>query len=170
MNNVIYTYNVADTANNKVNLPKLDLELQGSETPNSKYVKPPYLFGGEIHFCFNTELTASELLIIDGIVTAHDGIEPPTAPYYVTERGEKISKLMLLAIHHPLLDNLDALSYLTDIDNYLNAWMRCGDNRVAVAKITEDANNISHPQHTYLNTVVNIEGQKCYEYLIAGIS
>lgn len=81
----------------------------------------------------------------------------------------KIVHMSNLAIAHPLLDNVDMASYQLSIDGYFNTWKRTGLSDILVDKILLDSSLVTHPQHVFLNTVVNEEGNKTFEFLISTI-
>lgn len=161
-------YDISQTANNAVNLQKLDLEIRASEI--EYYVTPVYQFGGNrIYVEFEQTPTAAHLLILDGIIAAHDGANANISEKEVNAREGKIRELTQMAIFHPLLDNVEATRYLTSIDNHFNAWKRSGITDVLVEQITADAANVGHPQHGFLNEVVNPEGNTTSEFLLSMI-
>lgn len=164
---IAYIFELTSTLNNKVNLEKLDLEIRASTIEN--YETPPYLYAGKLYIQFSQEATATDKTSLDAIVSAHDGIEAQISETFVQARELKIRELTEMAILHPLLDNGDVVEYLTSIDNWFNGWKRSGIDTSLVAKIVTDATSGTHPQDAFLNTVVNPEGNKTFEFLISMI-
>lgn len=162
-----YIYTLQETANGKVNLEKLDLEIRASTVPD--YVTPPKMYSGNIFIEVENGLSAADKLILDGIVANHDGEEADVSEDSVNKRENKIRELTELALLHPLLDNVDSVRYLTSIDNMFNAWKRSGVDTVLIEQIVADATSGVHPQDAFLNEVVNAEGNKTYEFLISVI-
>lgn len=156
-------YNISDTLNSKVNIQKLDLEIRASEIQN--FETPPYLFTNRIFIEFSETPTADDVTALDAIIAAHDGEEANVSEAQVNARETKIRELTEMAILHPLLDNNDAVEYLTSIDNWFNAWKRSGINTSLLTKIGTDAADVGHPQHAFLNVVVNPEGNTTAQFL-----
>lgn len=148
-----YIYELSETLNDKVNIEKLDLEIRASEIEN--YETPPYLFKGKVYIDFSIEPSVDHKNALDGIISSHDGEEAPTSEKLVTQREQKIRELTLMAIYHPLLNEVDTVEYLTSIDNWFNGWKRSGVTSAIVTKIATDAADTSHPQHGFLTTVVD---------------
>ncbi len=162
-----YIYQLSDTLNNKVNLEKLDLEIRASTVPN--FLTPPYMVTGRIFIEVSEALGTSDKADLDAIINGHDGEEANVSESHVNEREKKIRELTEMALYHPALDNGDTVEYLTSIDNWFNGWKRSGVDSSLVTKIVSDATSGSHPQDAFLNTVVNPEGNKTYEFLISMI-
>lgn len=158
-------YNVSDTLNNKVNLEKLDLEIRASIIEN--YNTPPYLYAGKLYIELSQQPTDAEKLQLTNIIAGHDGEYAAINEEQVKSREQKIRDLTEMALYHPDLVDEDTVAYLTSIDNHFNGWKRSGVSSVLQAKIVEDAQNTNHPQHAFLNTVVNTAGNKTFEYLIS---
>lgn len=160
-------YDLSVTLNNNVNLQKLDLEIRSSTI--ELYETPPYLFKGMLFIEFSGTPSAADITQLEAILAAHDGEDAAISEAQVNARENKIRELSQLAINHPLLDNGDTVEYLTSIDNWFNAWKRCGIDSSLVSKIVADATSGTHPQDAFLNETVNTEGNKCYEFLISKI-
>lgn len=173
MKNVIYNYQITDTLNNQVNQRSLHLYVK--QTAIVGYVETRLYGPYEIHIVFENAITDDEKVVLDNIVSQHEGKTAKTEPEDVNRREETIREMTEMALIHPALsseENQDlTVSYLTIIDNYLNAWKRSGVNRVIISKITTDAQDIENVHYNYLNTVVNeIENRKVFEFLIGSIT
>lgn len=162
-----YIYQITDTVNDKVNIEKLDLEIRASTVPD--FLTPPYMFSNKIYVEISQELAPADKTTLDGIIAAHDGATANVSEVHVVEREKKIRQLTEMAIYHPALNESDTVEYLTSIDNWFNSWKRSGVDSVLVAKIVADATGGGHPQDAFLNTVVNAEGNKTFEFLISVI-
>ncbi len=165
---IAYIYEFADTLNGKVNIEKLDLAVRASTLQN--YVTPPYVYAGKLYLNFEAELSAADKLVLDGLISAHDGEEANVSENHVQEREIMIRELTEMAIYHPALAEIETVEYLTSIDNWFNGWKRSGVNTPLINKIIADANNADHPQHAFLTTVVNPEGNQTFEFLISKIT
>lgn len=156
----------------KVNIEKLDLEIRASSVNN--YTTPPYLYNNKLYVQMSInahEETESNKNALDAVVFAHDGEFAAVSEVLVKERETKIRQLTEMAIYHPLLDEVQTVEYLTSIDNWFNAWKRSGIDSVLIAKIVEDAGDISHTQNAFLNTVVNPdEGYNAAQFMISIIT
>lgn len=161
-----YDYAVAQTANGKVNFEKLDLEIRATTIPNYLSVTG---VEGEISCKFSDVIPQVSRDELDALILAHDGEYAAINEQQVQGRELKIRELTALALNHPSLDNDEAVEYLTSIDNWFNGWKRSGIASALIAKISIDAANIAHPQHGFLNEVVNTDGNKTFEFLIAKI-
>lgn len=162
-----YIYNVSSTLNNKVNYEKLYIELKASTLVGIDSVEG---IKGKIYINVANELDESNKTILTDMIASHDGSEASAFDSHaIDEREGKIRELNQLAIYHPLLDNIGTVSYLTSIDNWINAYVRSGINNVLVAKIATDAQNADGEYFDYLHTTVNEDGNKTYEYFIAKI-
>ncbi len=164
---VAYIYEISETLNSKVNIEKLDLEIRASTIEN--YQTPPYLLNGNIYVQFTQDATPADKTNLDAIIAAHDGDIAGVSETQVSAREKKIRELTEMALYHPALGESDTVEYLTSIDNHFNGWKRSGVDSVLVAKIVADATSGSHPQDTFLNTVVTPEGNKTFEFLISMI-
>lgn len=164
---VAYIYPLAATLNGTINIEKLDLEIRASTIEN--YETPPYILNEHIYVQFSQNATAQDKLNLDGIIGAHDGAKAAVTETLVNARERKIRELTEMALYHPDLDNNDTVEYLTSIDNWFNAWKRSGIHNSLVGKILADATSGAHPQDAFLNTVVNPEGNKTFEFLISMI-
>ena len=162
MDTFSYNFDVSRTLNNKVNFEKLHLELDASELPDYVSVK---MHDGRIQVTTGSDLTPAQ--IDNGVNTpagllqtieAHDGESAKTNAADVSAREEIVRSITEMAMIHPDLVSNDAVEYLTSIDNYLNAWIRSGENSVLHAKVMTDKDNVSHPQNTFLNTVIVTTG------------
>lgn len=164
---ISYIKEFSETKNNKVNFEKLYIELKSSSVTFSTVEG----IKGKIFVFCDEELTEAQLLDLDNFISNHDGAEPEAfSDSAIAMRENTIREINQLAIYSPYLpNNVQTVEYLTSIDNYLNAFVRSGINDVLVTKIVTDAQNPSHPQFTYLHTVVNEHGNKTYEYLIGKI-
>ena len=162
---IAYIYNISSTLNSKVNIEKLNLEIRAS--PILNFVTPPYMFNGNIFCEFTQDATTGDKTLLDSIIAAHDGEPANVTEAEVNARETKIRELTEMSIYHPDLDNNDAVEYLTSIDNWFNAWKRSGIDTSLVAKVVTDASSGTHPQDVFLNTVINPEGNKCFEFIIS---
>jgi hypothetical protein len=160
-------YPLSATLNGKINLQKIDLEIRASTI--ELYETPAYLFKGMLYVEFSGSPSEADVTQLEEIIAGHDGEDASVSEAHVNEREEKIRELTQMAIFHPLLDNTETVEYLTSIDNWFNAWKRSGIETSLVSKIASDALSGTHPQDTFLNTVVNPEGNKCFEFLISVI-
>lgn len=164
----IYQYPVTDTLNNKVNDLSLHLEIKASIVSNYEECKIIGLT--EIQLFFTAPLTDPHKTTLETIIANHVGEAALVDEVFVEEREGKIREMTEQAILHPSLDQLETEEYLVELDNYLNAWKRSGRNTVLINKIMADATDVNHPRYTYLNTVVNEEGNKTFEYFISVVS
>ena len=164
---IIKVFAVSDTLNSKVNIEKLSIELKTSTITKEAY---PYKFGNDIFVQFDEEITETDMTTLSAAIAAHDGAAADVTDDLVTAREYKIRELVQMAKYHPVLDNAETTAYLTDIDNFINAFIRSGDTSSIVAKIAGDAADVNSPFHTYLNQVVNTQGNFTYEYFIAKIT
>ncbi len=162
---IAYIYKISETLNNKVNIEKLDLEIRASVISN--YLTPPYITKGRIYVDFEVDASENDKLVLKSIINNHDGELADVSEIHVNAREKKIREMTEMALYHPLLTEHETVQYLTSIDNHFNGWKRSGVNSVLIAKIQEDANNINHVQHGFLNTIVNTEGNKTFEFLIS---
>lgn len=161
---IAHIYKLSATINSKVNIQKLDLEIRASEIQN--FETPPYIgFKNRIFIEFSQAPSEGDVTILDAIIAAHDGEEANVSEAQVNAREIKIRELTEMALLHPSLDNNDAVEYLTSIDNWFNAWKRSGINTSLLAKISADAADAGHPQHAFLNVVVNPEGNTTAQFL-----
>jgi len=160
-------YSKSETLNGVVNYEKLDLEIRASTIQN--YVTPTYEFKGMIFVEFEQTPSAEDKTNLDGIIAAHDGGIAGVSETQVLAREKKIRELTEMAIYHPDLDKNDTVEYLTSIDNWFNGWKRSGIDTSLLAKIVADATSGTHPQDTFLNTVVSPDGGKTFEFLISVI-
>lgn len=165
---IAYIYEFSQTLNNKVNLEKLDLEVRASTLLN--YITPPYIYSGNLYLNFESELSEADKLILEGLISAHDGEEANVSENHVQERELKIRELTEMAIYHPALAEIETVEYLTSIDNWFNGWKRSGVNTPLINKIIADANNADHPQYAFLTTAINSQGNKTFEFLISKIT
>lgn len=164
---ISYQYDITATVNDMVNLEKLDLEIRASTLPN--FITPPYMFNSKVYIDFAAEITAQEKTDLAAIIAAHDGSQADIAQAHVDAREKKIRDLTEMAVYHPALNNDDVVEYLTSIDNWFNAWKRCGIDTSLVAKIAADSADVNHPQYAFLTTDVNTAGDKTFEFLIGMI-
>lgn len=164
---IIKVYKISDTANNIVNIEKLSIELKTSTITKEAY---PTKFIDEIYVRFEEEITEADMTTLGLLIAAHDGAPADVTDDLVTAREFKIRELVQMAKYHPVLDNAETTAYLTDIDNFINAFIRSGDTSSIVPKIAGDAADVNSPFHTYLNQVVNTQGNFTYEYFIAKIT
>jgi hypothetical protein len=165
--NAIYKFTADQTANNLINELSLKLEVRASGISN--FISAEKYGLSAILVEFDHSLSDQEELDLVAIVAAHTGEKALVDEASVESRELKIREMTEMAILHPLLNKVDAVEYLTSIDNWFNAWKRCGIYDSLIAKITADALDTNHPQHTFLNETVNVEGNKTYEFLIGSI-
>lgn len=176
-----YIYEISSTLNGKVNYESLFIELSSSPVPG---IVSTDGIKGRIQVEVAQELSTANITILDGLIASHTGSESRTTQQLRLKRENILAKLVDMAHHHPVLKIADSVNvpahtgedvitrYLTSIDNYLNAWVRDGNHTPVVEKITEDANLSAMPINEYsgfLNTVVDLEGTRTFEFLIAGI-
>ena len=164
---IAYIREFTQTENNRVNFEKLTLELRSSKVPFTS-IEP---LAGKIYINCVAPITTEEETELDLFISNHDGAEPDAFDEEkIKIRENKIRGINQLAIYSPYLpDNVMTVSYLTSIDNYINAYIRSGITDVIVQKISEDAANPEGEFFAYLHTVVNQAGNKTYEYLIGTI-
>lgn len=162
---MIYIHEISESLNNRVNFQKLYLELMATPIP----VLGVEGIKGKIYVEVSTELSDELKLQLIAVINNHDG-EDATAfsLHAIDAREEKIRELNQLAIFHPLLDNIAIVEYLTSIDNYINSYKRSGINTVLIGKIFADA-QVKEPHYDFLNQVVNLEGNKTFEYFISKV-
>lgn len=162
---VSYIYEISATANNKVNLEKLKIEV----TLSTVHEDNVYLFNGKIYVDVDAEITQIQKDELDAIIIAHDGAEALAMDVHkIDERDLKVKTLIQQAIYHSGIDTVQMVEYLTSIDNYINGYIRSGIDDVFVAKVTADKDVSSFS--TFLNQVVNSQGVLMYEYIIGGIT
>jgi len=170
---IVYTYPINTTLNNRVDFEKLEIEVLASEVPDVVSVKG---VDGEIYVKVKNALTTLQLdnstlpYGLNQIIAGHDGQTADVTVSAVEAREAKIRELSQMALYHPNLVEIDVVEYLTSIDNWFNAWKRLGKPSSIVTKISTDASDVNHPQHTFLNTVVNSEGALAYQFLIGKIT
>ncbi len=164
---IIKVFEISDTLNNKVNIEKLSIELKTSTVSKEAY---PYKFGNDIFVQFDEEITEADMTVLEAAIAAHDGAEADVTEDLVTAREYKIRELVQMAKYHPVLDDAETTAYLTEIDNFINAFIRSGDTSSIVPKIASDAADTGNAFHVYLNQVVNTQGNFTYEYFIAKIT
>lgn len=158
----------------KYDVERFKNEIKASPLPplaNTKLVNPS-VYNGHIWVAFETSLDLTEEGILNQIALDHDGTLKSRTSYELqTKRESVLSELVDLAHNHPVLKNMpdEITSYLTSIDNWFNAWKRDGNHTQLVAKIIDDANNISHPNNALLNEIVDAEGAKTFEFIISYI-
>lgn len=163
---IIKTFDISITPNHSVNTEKLNYELKTSPIASSVYA---YTIGDKIiHIEFKNEDSVSpeESLILQQILSVHDGAEAEVTQHKVDDRELKIRGLVQMAFYHPLLDNDITTSYLTSIDNYINAFIRGGNYSSIVAKLSSDGMDTEGEFYNYLNQVVNTSGNKTFEFFI----
>ena len=165
---IIYKYNKQDTELGVVNEISLKLEIRASTIDDLIDVK---LIGIEqIGITFGYSLSEEELTLLTEIVNNHQGNQALVDEVNVNQREQKIREMTEMAILHPSLNENDAVEYLTSIDNWLNAWKRCGINTALINKITLDSSDSLHPSYLFLNTVLTVEGLKTFEFLTESIT
>lgn len=164
---IIKVFKLTDTLNNKVNIEKLSIELKTSTISKEAY---PTKFANEIHVRFLEEITSEDLTVLQAAIAAHDGGEADVTEDLVQQREFNIRELVQMAKYHPVLDNAETTAYLTNIDNYINAYIRSGDTSSIIPKIAGDAQDTENPFYAYLNQVVNTQGNLTYEYFISKIN
>jgi len=119
---------------------------------------------------FESSLSSDDEILLTQIVNAHQGNVALVDEASVEEREQKIREMTEMAILHPELNQNDVVEYLTSVDNWFNAWKRCGIDTSLVNKITSDAADSGHVLNTFLNTVITPEGDKTFEFLISSIT
>jgi len=165
----IYTPSIHFTSSGgAVNYEALRIEILASAVDGLVAVKG---FDGDVYIKLTTKLDATDKTALDDIIAAHDGLPARTTKSLQEKRTSILDDLVLSAHFHPVLKNFpdEITAYLTYIDDALNAWRRDGNHNILVARIAENAVDVNDPNYTYLNRVVNTDGVKTYEYLIAGI-
>lgn len=153
---------------NPVNHESLRIEIQASPVPGITSLDG---IQGKIFVQFQERISDEDKLLLDQIIANHDGLPARTTKVLQERRSTILDGLVQMAHFHPVLKNVpnDITGYLTSIDNWLNAWRRDGNHNILVSKIAQDANDDTSPHHGYLNTIVNTDGVKTYQFLIAGI-
>ena len=165
---IIYKYNRIDTQLGVVNELSLRLEIRSSPLEGLIDVKKIGI--EEIGIMFDSSLSSDDELLLTQIVNAHQGNVALVDEASVEDREQKIREMTEMAILHPELNANDVVEYLTSVDNWFNAWKRCGIGTSLVNKITSDAADSGHVLNTFLNTVITPEGDKTFEFLIASIT
>ncbi len=165
---IIYKYNRADTQLGIVNELSLRLEIRSSTIEGLIDLKKIGI--EEIGIMFESSLASDDELLLTQIVNAHQGNVAMVDEASVEEREQKIREMTEMAILHPELNQNDVVEYLTSVDNWFNAWKRCGIDTSLVNKITSDAADSGHVLNTFLNTVITPEGDKTFEFLISSIT
>lgn len=160
-------YDKSATLNGVVNYEKLDLEIRASTIQH--YITPVYEFKAMIFVEFEQTPSTEDVTTLEAIIGAHDGQKANVSQVQVDAREKKIRELTEMALYHPSLDDNSTVEYLTSIDNWFNAWKRSGIDTSLVTKIVTDATSGTHPQDAFLNTVINPEGNKTFEFLISAI-
>jgi len=81
-----YTYSVADdTANGAIATTSLKLEIAASSIPvATDYINTNYPLGDSLEICMKAVLSSGQKTVLDGVVTAHTGIEVVNEPDPVT--------------------------------------------------------------------------------------
>lgn len=170
----IYAYKPSETSDGKVNFDKLDIEIKASPIG----VVSVKGVAGEIQVKTTTKLTDMELdntsipYGLNQIIASHiGGEEADISPIARENRLNKLLELGQMALYHPApgITEDGVMAYLTSIDNYFNSWIRLGKTSILIGKISSDASDTSHPQHSLLNEVVNQEGNTVAEFLMGGI-
>ena len=131
-------YEISETKNNKVNYEKLNIELETS--PITKLLKAEGI-NGKIYVHVEEDFDfVSDLIALTNIIKEHDGEEARAfSRIKRTAREDEISKLNQVGIFHPLIDENKLVRYLTEIDNYVNAWVRSSNPIAIVERIFKDA-------------------------------
>lgn len=153
---------------NPVNHESLRIEIQASPVPGITSLDG---IQGRIFIQFQERISDDDKLILDQIISSHDGLPARTTKVLQETRSTILDNLVQMAHFHPVLKlNPDEITgYLTSIDNWLNAWRRDGNHTILISKIAQDANDNSNPHHGYLNEIVNTDGVRTYQFLIGGI-
>ena len=173
MDAIVYVYEISGTTNQKVDFEKLEIEVLASEVPNVISAKG---VDGQIYIKVKNELTSTQLdnptqpIGLNQIIANHDGESADVTVSAVEYRENKIRELSQMALYHPNLVEDDVVEYLTSIDNWFNAWKRLGKPNSIINKIILDANTPTHPQYTFLNTNVNSDENKTWEFLVGKIT
>lgn len=163
-----------DSNTKKFNLDRLHNEIKASPLPtlsNGELVNPS-IYNGKVWITFDEPLDADQQIVLDTIVTNHNGdLKPVTARGLRDKREDLFADLVDLAINHPVLSAMtDEISaYQAAIAPEILAWTRDGNHGPFIAKIAADAANASHPNHAFLNVTVNTEGAKTFQFIIANI-
>lgn len=108
-------------------------------------------------------------LILDQVIFKHDGREADINQDKINARTIAFNRMVQMAIYHPLLNEIETNAYLTAIDNWKNAFLTDGISANIIAKITQDTADATHPQHTFLNTIVSVDGATTAQFLISEI-
>ena len=165
---VIYKYNRTDAQLGVINELSLKLEIRSSTLEGLMDLKKIGI--EEVGIMFESSLSSDDELLLTQIVNSHQGLPALVDEASVEEREQKIREMTEMAILHPELNEDDVVEYLTSVDNWFNAWKRCGIDTSLVNKITSDAADSGHVLNTFLNTVITPEGDKTFEFLIASIT
>jgi len=165
---IIYKYNRADTQLGIVNELSLRLEIRSSTLEGLIDLKKIGI--EEIGIMFESSLSSDDEILLTQIVNAHQGNVALVDEASVEQREQRIREMTEMAILHPELNQNDVVEYLTSVDNWFNAWKRCGIDTSLVNKITSDAADSGHVLNTFLNTVITPEGDKTFEFLISSIT
>lgn len=188
----IHIYNSSDVGtdtggenpNGKVNYEKLDVEILTSLITN--YVKC-FTYGSLTFVEFEPlaipfdETARAEFetnkLLLDEIMTKHDGKEASVTRSKIDERYLQFNKLVQMAHYLPTLTDKDQISgYLAHIDDEKNAFCTDGNPNVLNALITSEALDTGNEFYGFLNTVVgppippSVDPVLAYQFLISQIT
>jgi hypothetical protein len=101
MEKIIYQYEVSRTANNKVNLLSLHMEMKLS-TVNS-YIDVHMAGLNEFHCCFSETLTAAQKTEIETIIGNHTGVVSNVDEINVNKRENLIREIVEISILHLIM-------------------------------------------------------------------
>lgn len=136
MSNIILTYEINETVNNKVNFEKLYIELATSIVPAESVEG----IKGKIFVFLSREMVPQEIATLDSIITNHDGEVPKAFDHVLVQKREDVILTMnQMGIYHPLINDNELVRYLTKIDNALNAWRRSSNPISVLEVVFQDA-------------------------------
>ena len=163
MSQIIYSYD----APIPLNTENLDIEIAASPVPDYVGVR---VVDGKVQITLENELVQADKDELDLIIQNHDGSQARTTQQLQAKREAILSRVVNMAHVHPVLklDPDSITSYLTSIDNYFNSWKRDGNHNVLIQKITDDA-AVGEPFEAFLNTEINTEGVKTFQFLVSEI-
>lgn len=149
----IRTFDVSTTANNKVNLEKLEIQLVAS--PDITTLLGVQMYASEIQVKFENGVTEAEIDAARLIVQAHDGVAGVASDDSgFINRRKAIRKLMDIGQYAGIPASA-LIGYRTTIDNEINGWVDSGNNTVLIAKIEADTADNGNDYHGFLNTVTS---------------
>lgn len=151
-NSTIKTYLVSDTANSSVNLEKLNIEI---EQVGAGGYQGTTVSNGEIFVRYSNGINAANLLLVDAVVSAHDGEEAVTNFTNRNTREELIASIQQVLIYNGISQD-DINDYITSISGEINSFVFNGFKTNITDKVTADS-QVGEPFETFLATTINTE-------------